>query len=423
MSTLNTRERIVKARFNMLMGTGGNKAVLGFFGQLAIRMKLVPIEENFPTMGTNGRELYYSPEFVDSLSDDELLFVVGHETLHCVYEHVAKWRRQDRDPGLWNQAADFVINGELCRLGVGKMPDPLHVNGEECKPCYDTKYDQTWTVEQVYDDLMHQYGQQGAPNMVVLDNHMEPGDGGDGDQDGVRGLSPSEASQVADDLKEAVKEAAKEHKIGKGAGSGNSYLERLCEELLEGKVDWRDVLKTQITNCFDRVDYTYRKWNRRNSLLNGAVLPSVFHEGDIVKIYVGIDVSGSISNNDVKVFLSELHEITEQFDDFEICIFCFADGVLRKTFRRFVSDSGEDVSEYQPSGTGGTSFGPIYRYLKDEGVVPEQLIVMTDGYSFDGWGDPEYCDTLWLLVNNDGSYERPTHGIAVYYDTEQVVKG
>lgn len=415
-------KKIVAARFRMLMGdSSGSSNTLGFFGQIAVRLRLVEMPKDSPikTMGTDGKHLYYDSDFVMSLTDDEVMFVVAHEVLHAVYDHVAKWRLQGRDPMLWNQATDYIINGELVRHGIGSLPDPFYVNGEKCNPCYDKKYDDKWTSELVYAELKKLQKKGQLPNNVVLDTHVHS-EGEDG-SNGMKPMSPDELSQVEDNLKEAVKEAAREHKIGKNGGTGSSYLERLCDELLEGKVDWRDVLKTQISNCFDRFDYTYCKYNRRNSLLNGVVLPSVFHEGETVKVYVAIDVSGSISNDDVKVFLSELNEITEQFDDFEICIFCFADGVLKKTFKRYVSDSSEDVTEYVPSGTGGTSFKPIYNYLRNEEVIPEQLIIMTDGYSYDGWGDPHYCDTLWLLVNNNGDYGRPTHGVSVYYDNDMVV--
>lgn len=54
------------------------------------------------------------------LSHEEVLFVYVHELLHVALLHHT--RLQGRDPFLWNCACDFVINGWLVEMGVGKFP-------------------------------------------------------------------------------------------------------------------------------------------------------------------------------------------------------------------------------------------------------------------------------------------------------------
>jgi predicted metal-dependent peptidase len=71
----------------------------------------VTFTEDIPTACTNGRDVIYNPEFVKSLDDKELNFVVLHEALHKVYQHMHLWKKLWKDnPMLANMAADYVVN-------------------------------------------------------------------------------------------------------------------------------------------------------------------------------------------------------------------------------------------------------------------------------------------------------------------------
>ncbi len=72
------------------------------------------VDDNIPTACTNGRDERYGREFVKTLDDKELAFVVLHETLHKAYRHLFTWRRlNDENPHLANLACDYVINLQL----------------------------------------------------------------------------------------------------------------------------------------------------------------------------------------------------------------------------------------------------------------------------------------------------------------------
>src|SRR6056300_899582 len=90
-------DRIIKARIEMLMSAP-------FFGNLATRLILKDATEWCPTAATDGKYFYYNRDFISFLSDEELVFLVGHEVLHCVYDHMDASRRGDRNPVLWNIA-------------------------------------------------------------------------------------------------------------------------------------------------------------------------------------------------------------------------------------------------------------------------------------------------------------------------------
>src|SRR5262245_54427355 len=99
-----------------------------FYGTILYNLAFEPTDK-FPTMATDGRTVLYNPAFVDECSDDEVLFTLSHEGAHCANKH--HLRRGNRDPKIWNEATDYVINADLIQAGIGKMPkDGLH----------DTKY-------------------------------------------------------------------------------------------------------------------------------------------------------------------------------------------------------------------------------------------------------------------------------------------
>jgi predicted metal-dependent peptidase len=102
--------RITQSRVRLLM----NKP---FFGTLATRLRIQEVE-SMPTAATDGRHFFFNREFVDALDDEELDFLVGHEVLHCVYDHMES--REDREPMLYNVACELILLlvGLLVRINL-----------------------------------------------------------------------------------------------------------------------------------------------------------------------------------------------------------------------------------------------------------------------------------------------------------------
>ena len=119
-----------------------------FFGNLATRLKLVNADNWCPTAGTDGRHFYYNTKFIDSLTPKEAEFLFGHEVLHNVFEHMLV-RQGNRDPMLWNIAADYAVNQILVEQKIGDMPQGK--KGEN-KGFQDDKY-KDWNAERIYDEL------------------------------------------------------------------------------------------------------------------------------------------------------------------------------------------------------------------------------------------------------------------------------
>src|SRR5215471_13015961 len=120
-SESNVERKLTRARTQLLLNQP-------FFGTLCLRLKLTA--GAVPTMATDGRRILYDPSFVNSLQPAELEAVLAHEVLHCALGHHC--RRGQRDPQLWNEAADFAINPMLVSNGfslpAGALVDPAFDN-------------------------------------------------------------------------------------------------------------------------------------------------------------------------------------------------------------------------------------------------------------------------------------------------------
>ncbi len=115
MTETTTSKRLTRARSILLMDQP-------FFGTLALKMPLVE-DASAGTMMTNGRRIRYNPAFVESLTDKELQAVLAHEVMHVADGHI--WRRENRDPAMWNEAGDYAINQLLVQSGFQLPKDCL----------------------------------------------------------------------------------------------------------------------------------------------------------------------------------------------------------------------------------------------------------------------------------------------------------
>ena len=391
------KEKLVTARIGLLLRAP-------FFGNLATRMNLINADEWCPTAATDGRRFYYNSEFVNSLPLKQLEFLVGHEVLHAVYDHMG--RRGNRDPKLWNIADDYCVNWDLVEQRVGdKIPVAL----------YDQKY-KGMSAEEVYDDLYANADKINVDELMkrLLDEHLD-GDQGDGEGDGddKKGgngrpkLSEEEKKAIRDEIKEAVLAAAQ----ASGAGNLPSGVKRMIKDLVEPVMDWRELLQQQIESTI-KSDFTWARPSRRSWHMD-AVMPGM-KPGEQIDVVIGIDTSGSITDTDLKVFLSEIKGIMEAYDEYKITVMGWDTEV--HNVGEFTSDSIEDISSFEPGGGGGTDPHCVWNYLQANNIEPKKLIMFTD-FCFFGWSPAEvenYCDTVWIIKGNKSA--EPEFGVFAHYE-------
>jgi predicted metal-dependent peptidase len=393
------REKLVTARIGLLL-----KAP--FFGNLATRLQLTNADAWCGTAATDGRKFYYNSEFINNLPLKHLEFVFGHEVLHVVYDHMG--RRGERDPKLWNIADDYCVNADLIEQRVGeKIPVAL----------YDAKF-KGQSAEEVYDYLYENAEKIDIGKLLqqVLDEHLDgegDGDGdGEGDDDGKGRpkLNKEERDAIRDEIKEAVLQAAQ----AVGAGNLPAGVKRMITDLTEPVISWQELLQQQIQSII-KDDFTWMRPSRRGWHMD-AIMPGM-KPGETIDICIAIDTSGSISQRDIRDFMTEIQGIMDSYNEYKIKVWCFDTEIYNE--QDFSSENLDDISEYEPAGGGGTDFMANWEYMKEHNIEPKKFIMFTDGMPFGEWGEESYCDTVWIIKGNPGC--EPPWGIWAHY--EEAAKG
>lgn len=391
------RERLVTARIGLLLRQS-------FFGNLATRMTLINADEWCSTAATDGQKFYYNSRFIMMLKPKEVEFLVGHEVLHVVYDHMG--RRGTRDPQIWNIADDYAVNADLKRHKVGQFITTV--------PClYEQKYDGK-AAEEIYDDLMKNVQKIDINSLVdqLIDDHLDGDEEGDGDGDGDKegkgkrpSMSPEERERVRQEVKQAIINAAQSAE----AGQLPLGVERLIRQHTNPVMPWRELIQTNLTSAI-RTDYSWMRPSRRGWHTD-AIMPGMT-PGEEIDVVVTLDMSGSISNKQAQAFLGEIAGMMDAFDGYKVHVFCFDTETYNP--QDFTSENMDTIDDYEPMGGGGTDFDCIFEYLKSIGNVPKRLIVFTDGYPCGSWGDADYCDTTWIIHGDPNP--NPPFGTFALYD-------
>lgn len=365
-----------------------------FFGNMATRLKIIDASDWCQTAATDGRALYYNREFFEGLSTKNVEFVVAHEILHNVFDHMG--RTEARNRRVFNIAADYCVNGQLIRDKIGDQPPKI--------PIFHDVAHYGKSAEQIYDELMEKYDEEELEALgKLLDEHIE----WDKESKGNRPqYSKEELKQIRDEVREATMQAAN----AAGAGNTPASVARLIKDLTEPKINWRQMLRQQIQSLIKN-DYSFQRPNRKG-WHTGAILPGLKND-ETIDICVGLDMSGSISDDMGRDFLSELKGIMEEYKDFKIKVWCFDTRVYNEADFDGYND---DIMSYELKGGGGTDFEANYNYMKEHDINPKKFIMFTDGYPFGSWGDENYCDTLFIIHGNTSIV--PPFGSYAYYEEE-----
>jgi len=376
-----------------------------FFGNMATRMRLIEADDWCPTAATNGRDFFYSTKFVESLSVKKLEFLFAHEICHAVFDHFG--RVGSRDRMLSNIAQDYAVNQILVDERIGEKITEVQI-------CYDSKYrGKAW--EEIYDELYEKAEKISMPELLkqlgdLLDEHLKEEGPGEGDQEG-KGNKPSISKEDAQKIRDEIKEAMIQSAAAAGAGKVPAGIQRMIKDLTEPKMNWRELVRMNIQSIV-RNDYSFSRPSRKGQM-SGAVLPGM-KQDETIDVAIGIDMSGSIGQEDATVFLSEVKGIMDQYQDFAIDIWCFDTAIYNH--QRITHDNDQDLLDYAPEGGGGTDFMANWEFMKEQGIQPKKFIMFTDGYPCGDWGDENYCDTLFIVKGNKDC-EAP-FGQTVIYEKE-----
>lgn len=331
------------------------RADSAFFTTVCFSLKQV-WDDSIPTAATDGTTIYFNTQFFMNLSTEERVFLLLHESMHVAYLHMD--RLNERDHKKWNIAADHVINLMLKERGF-KMPtnglaDPMYIG---------------LSTEEVYKLLPEQKD-------ILFDMDLQPSD------------QPSEAlNQAVQDIlvRAAIQSKMQEDRPGSIPGE----LEIFLNGLLDPKLPWQRILQKYL-HAKVKNDYTFKKPNRR--FFPTYHLPSLYSEG-LMDIAVAVDTSGSVTDADFQVFISEVHSILKMMKPEKITLVQFDTALGNISEHRNISS----ISHIKFVGRGGTKIGPVLKWASEK--KPKLLLVFSDGYFRfkDATVDTE---TLWIIHNN-----------------------
>lgn len=333
-----------------------------FIGTVAMNM---PFEFNdaVPTAATNGKRVLFNPQFVEGLSDEELKFLVAHECLHPMLEH--NFRRKERSARRWNMAADYVINELLVVDKVGRMP----ALGLRDTNIYNAG---GGTSEGIYSILPEQPEDKGTDGLL---DDCEDGEG-----------TPAEQEQQKAEWKVKVAQAAQAAKM---MGKISAEMQRLVDEVLQPKVNWRDVMQRFLVRA--KTDQrSFARFNRR-FLPQGLYMPSVSGEA-MGELVFAVDCSGSIGQDEINQFAAEIRKVKDDLIPERIHVIYFDSEVSHVE-----SYEQHDELDIRPHGGGGTAFSPVFEKIIELNINPVAIVFLTDLQCGDFGNQPD-APVLWVTT-------------------------
>jgi predicted metal-dependent peptidase len=354
--------RVLKARMNI-----ARRNV--FFASICFNAKIVE-STMFPTMWTNGIDIFFNPEFVKQ-EDQFIEGVFLHEVLHCALLHVG--RKEWREPLKFNMACDYSINPLVLksyRLPAKRLDDPKYHN---------------MSPERIYE---------------LLPDNPQGGKGGKGDK-GNKSFDPDLIDPSPEELEAAERSWRRvvHNAIERAekAGTLPGDIRRLCEDLFPlDKINWRDLIRDMVRNAKSRSSSSWSRPNRR-FLGNGMILPG-FENDQVYRIVLCLDTSGSINDEVLKQMKAEGMSLLEQEIVNEV--------VMISTDTRVCSEamvtSSEEVEKFDCGRCGGgTQFdAAMARVAEVKNAVG--CIFLTDMQTSSFGKDPG-IPTVWVDWTNGGA--------------------
>ncbi len=415
-----------------------------FLGALVLRLPIAAADPSWcPTTATDARKFYYNPRYIDALSMAQTQFMLAHEALHCALSHFA--RRQHRMQHRWDLACDYAINPLLLDDGLTPppnchvMPDYLGMTAEEIYPLIDES-DESDTIDQHLFDQDNQSGggQQGKVPDQPDSTRQQSGEGGDNtqrdddrDQHGDKPLDQQSdqrdgegARPMEADTSRAEQAPHDDDREGRGeptppplsneerqtlevqwqqrlagaaqqamqAGKMGGSMARLVDHLLQPRLPWRMLLARYMT-AMARDDFSYMRPSRREG---DAILPSL--KSSQVEIVVAIDTSGSIRENEMDEFLSEVSALKGQMRARVTLLAC--DSSLSADAPWVFEPWEEFRCPTQIQGGGGTDFRPVFEWLDRQAQRPELVVYFTDAQGRFPQYEPNY-PVIWLVKGKE----------------------
>ena len=391
MNNLN-RETTFEIPFSRLM-SNPDYANASFYSFIIAKMA-VKVTKDVPTAGVSWDErkynLFINPDFFETLDIDEKIAVLIHEALHVMLKH--NFRQGERDQKLFNTAADIALNQLIHK--PAKLPE-----GAMLPETFDFK--EGLTAEGYYELLKEEKDKQEQEKQEQEDKGEEWG----GPSDGKPDLTGDEEmtidshegwGQAGDPAEEELARATMEKMIKDAMDKSRGNLPSNISELLDlwtkkAKISWKRVLKKIVSSKKGSKVQTIKRRDRRQPQRKDIKGKKVFY--DQPNVIVGVDVSGSMSDEEIFNGLSEIAEVCK---------------VTHSNLQVVQIDTNiQGTEEFDPKqktwtreGCGGTDMSEMARFLINKKIPHDVLIMISDMYIEDVGSHPDWLKmktpVIWL---------------------------
>lgn len=376
-------DKLMKARCRLIMNQP-------WYGHFAMHMVWISSQfegtpqEQAKTMGVYIRgdgtiACAYYPPFVESLEQEELIAIIQHEIEHVVRLHCL--RRGERHPKIYNIAADMTVNGRPNHPRIGDVTlfrksktigiDKLIWIPDGWTDCETTEY----YYDKILEEAETRQAQQPIDDHTTWDKTE---------------MSADEARQIVKTVSDVVSQKAQ--------GSIPGHLTQVLERLNNPIISWRYLLRNFMGRHLGNRRSTYSRRNRRRRVFG---LPGISHHA-ASEVTVIVDTSGSVTNDDLQQFFSEIEAISTKSKV----------NVLQwdHQFQGYNSYRRGDWKKLEIKGRGGTNMEAPMKWIQDNNLVPNAVIMITDGYC--NYIEEYKYPAITVLTDKRGNI--PTYGTTIY---------
>ena len=361
-----------------------------FFASLSRTIEKIE-SKGVPTAGvrinpdTGYFELYYNPQFFETLNDKQRSGVLVHEFYHLIFEHVtgrlpdelesimstnAKMKdipsEQRARLMIWNIATDLSIN---CLIGADRLPEQCVFPGVGKFEHMPSEQSAEWYYKELLNQAEQEKQNSDGEGEKSLEDFVKDLMGDQGqfdDHEGWVAMDETAQAIAKERLRETLKEASKEASRSNSWGSVSSTVRKEIMDRVTAKINWRSVLRYFVKTCVRAEKRsTVRRINKRYPYI---------HPGKKVtrtpRIAVSIDQSGSVSDSMLSAFFAELNNLAD------ICTFTVIpfDTIVAED-KVFEWKKGQK-KKWERVLTGGTDFDAPTKYV-NKGKF-DGHIVLTD---------------------------------------------
>ncbi len=349
------------------------------FGTIASKLELV-LNDDIQAFKSDGIKLEYNSDFIQNISVSEMEFIFANGAMHASLAHES--RRNDRSGWLWQMATDMAINDMLVQNGMDRP--------------HEAQYRERFTgmyAEEIYAELKAdilreednlEYDADDSDDVQNNQNNNSSNESNQGSENQELQSEIIQAEQLFEEFAKATLSAEEK------AGALPLHVERFFTLHVDSKIDWREELKYAIDR-FYKDDYTLMPPNKK-FLYAGIYLPSSTSQR--FKLVVAVDSSGSIDEELLNTFLSELNFLMSTINNYEIDLLVCDDKIRsHKTFYN------GDILEVEIKGGGGTDFRPVFNFIDDNLQDTKLLLYFSDLDGTFAKDEPNY-DVKWVSKNS-----------------------